>query len=67
MISGNSGVGSQGVYVTGTGTSNNAIEGNLIGLAADGTDPRWATPLASEVYAGPSNTSIGGTVAAGEM
>jgi hypothetical protein len=58
VISGNTG---DGVLLTDTGTNNNVIEGNLIGLAANGATPRGNTE-GVEVFAGPVGTVIGGTV-----
>jgi titin len=60
LISGN---GRFGVYLNGTGTSGNVIEGNRIGTSVDATFGQGNTLDGIAVFAGPSNNTIGGTMA----
>ena len=58
VISGNAGA---GVNVSGTGTDGNVIQGNYVGLAADGLTAVGNTQDGVIVQAGAANTLVGGT------
>lgn len=60
VISGNSNAGSNGVLITGAGTANNRVEGNLIGVAVDGGGalPNGANGVL--ISSGASGNTIGG-------
>jgi hypothetical protein len=59
VVSGNSGA---GIIVSGTGTDNVVIQGNLIGTAADGVTALGNAQNGILVADGPTSLAIGGTV-----
>jgi parallel beta-helix repeat protein len=58
VISGN---GDDGVYICSSGTTGNAVEGNYIGLAANGTDPLGNDGSGIALEHGAANNTIGGS------
>ena len=60
IISGNT---NQGVAMSGTGTSNNSVVGNYLGLNAAGTAALPNAYGGVQIFGGATNNSIGGTVA----
>jgi hypothetical protein len=60
VIAGNS---FQGVYLSGTGVSNNQVLGNLIGTAPDGTTSFPNLRAGVDIDGGATNNQIGGTAA----
>ncbi len=58
LISGNSATNATGIELTGTGTSTNLIEGNVIGLSSVGT--ALGNYIGVEFTAGASNDTLGG-------
>ncbi len=54
---------SDGILITGQGTSNNAVAGNFIGTDVTGTKPLGNTDDGVEIDNGAKNTTIGGTTA----
>ncbi|MEO5714058.1 MAG: M12 family metallopeptidase [Luteolibacter sp.] len=62
VISGNT---DAGIWITGTGVSNNRVEGNYIGLNAAGTAAVANTVVGSYVVDGASNNSFVGNVISG--
>jgi len=62
VISGNT---DAGIWITGTGVSNNRVEGNTIGLNAAGTAAVANSVVGSYLVAGASNNSFTGNVISG--
>ncbi len=60
VISGN---GSYGVYLAGTATSNNVVEGNYIGISPDGAHVVGSMFAGVIIFSGAQNNTIGGAVA----
>jgi uncharacterized repeat protein (TIGR03803 family)/parallel beta-helix repeat protein len=60
VVSGNT---ADGIQVHDSGTLNNLIEGNYIGLASDGATPLPNGGEGVQLYAGANSTTIGGTTA----
>jgi parallel beta-helix repeat protein len=58
VISGN---GQHGVHISDSGTAGNAVEGNFIGLAANGTDPLGNDASGIALDYGAANNTIGGS------
>jgi hypothetical protein len=61
LISGNS---QRGVYLTGSGATNNLVEGNLIGTNVTGTAALGNSLTGVAIFGGASGYTIGGTTAA---